>query len=200
MKKLAAALIGGSFLAAPAFAGGLAQPEPEPVVAAPVIVEPMRADGDWGGFYAGAHLGYGKADDDAGVAQGSGALGGAQLGYRWDLGTAVLGVEGDYSASSVDFDDDAGKLDSIARLKLQAGYDMGNTLVYATAGAAKAKADIGGVDMSDTGYFGGVGVDYKLTDAWTVGGEVLMHKFDDFDSTGNDIDTTTAAVRVNYNF
>jgi len=32
------------------------------------------------------------------------------------------------------------------------------------------------------------------------GAEVLQHQFDDFDGSGNDIDATTLAARVSFNF
>ena len=38
---------------------------------------------------------------------------------------------------------------------------------------------VGGVDLSDTGYFGGLGVDYAVTDRIGVGGELLQHSFDE---------------------
>ncbi|WP_054303658.1 outer membrane protein [Gemmobacter sp. LW-1] len=196
MKRFALAVLAPLTLAAPAFAGGLATPAPEPVVTAPVPVAPVRADGNWGGAYAGAHLGYADVNDP----NADGAFGGAQLGYRWDLGTTVLGVEADVSGTNIKPSTGGGKVDTLAHLKLQAGYDFGRTLVYATAGAAYAKGDIGGTNTSDTGYFGGIGVDYQVNDQWTVGGEVLAHRFDNFDGTGLDPDATTAALRVNYRF
>lgn len=196
MKRFAAALLAPLAFAAPAFAGGLAAPAPDPVVSAPAPVAPMRMDGEWGGAYAGAHLGYADVrDPDA-----DGAFGGVQAGYRWDLGTAVLGIEADVSGGDIGFAGSNDSVDTLAHLKLQAGYDFGRTLVYATAGAAYAKADIGGASYSDTGYFGGIGVDYQVNDRWTVGGEVLAHRFDDFDGTGLDAKATTAALRVNYRF
>lgn len=200
MKRYAAALIGTLTLAAPAFAGGPATPVAEAPVAAPVTVVAPSLGGEWGGAYVGGHLGYADVGSSGNVIEGNGAIGGLQAGYRWDLGTAVLGAEIDTSFSDVKFDGGAGKLDNVSRLKLQAGYDAGRTLVYATAGAAYANAKIGGASLSDTGYFGGIGVDYAVNDKWTVGAEVLAHKFNDFDDSGVDADATTATVRANFRF
>ncbi|MDR0808346.1 MAG: porin family protein [Gemmobacter sp.] len=196
MKHFAVALLAPLALTAPAFAGGLATPAPEPVVSAPAPVVTMRADGEWGGAYAGAHLGYADAKDP----DANGAFGGLQAGYRWDLGTAVVGVEADMAGGSISAADSNDSVDRLAHLKLQAGYDFGRTLVYATAGAAYAKADIAGVSLSDTGYFGGIGLDYQVNDRWTVGGEVLTHRFNDFDGSGLDLKATTATLRANYRF
>ena len=57
--------------------------------------------------------------------------------------------------------------------------------------------DIGGEDQFD-GYVYGAGVDYKVTENIVVGGEVLQHEFEDLGAT--DLETTTAAARVSYQF
>jgi outer membrane immunogenic protein len=197
---LTAASAAGTFaLAAPAFAGGPVAVEPEPVIVpAPM---PVAATGaDWSGFYAGAQLGYADIDSNGAGVDGYGELGGVHAGYRWDLGNTVLGVEADWDSANVDLAGGAGTLDDVARLKVSAGYDMGNTLLYATAGAAHANATVGGTGLSDNGWLAGVGATYALTDQWTVGGELLTHKFDNFDASGVDLDATTATVRVGFRF
>ncbi|MGO4914694.1 outer membrane protein [Pseudogemmobacter sp. W21_MBD1_M6] len=180
-----------ALMAAPAFAGNMTAPvieQPVPVAAAPVTY-----GSDWTGGYIGAQLGYG--DFSAGAASGDGVLGGLHAGYNYDFGTVVLGGEIDYDATDIDLGAGA-NVDSVARLKAKLGYDMGNTLIYATAGGARAETSLG----TDNGYFGGVGLTYKMTDTISVGGEILGHKFDNFNSTGTDVDATTATVRVSYNF
>ena len=60
----------------------------------------------WTGFYIGTHLGYGWSDVDwQGVSNslgGSGALAGGQIGYNWQKGALVYGLEADASSSWVD--------------------------------------------------------------------------------------------------
>ncbi len=180
---------------APAFAGGTNEPIPEPnVYAAPVVIAPQSVD--WSGFYAGAALGYGNVDSTGGALDGYGALGGVLAGYRYDFGRTVAGIEVDYDASDVDLNGGADSLDDVARLKMMAGYEFGRALVYGTVGAAQANATVGGADLSDTGYFGGLGVDYAISDRLGVGGEVLQHSFDNFDGSGVDLDATTVKARV----
>jgi outer membrane immunogenic protein len=183
-----------ALIAGPTLAGSL-----DPVAPAP-IVEPAPApvvySGDWTGAYVGGQLGYGDVGGDI-DANGEGA--GLHAGYNWDFGGWVLGTELDHDFANIDLGGDD-EIDGITRLKLRAGADMGRTLVYATAGAAHATATVGGQDLSDTGYFGGVGVDYQLNDRWVLGGEVLSHKFDDFDNSGVDVDATTASVRASFKF
>ena len=189
-------------LCAPAFAGGMSEPSPEPMVA-PVIFAPVTAN--WTGFYAGAQLGYGDVSGDLPTTplstslDGNGAIGGLHAGYRYDFGQFVTGVELAYNTANIDLGT-AGELDSVTQLKLMGGYDLGQTLVYATAGAAHAKTTIGGVDRSDNGWLIGVGMDYAINDAWTLGGELTHHRFDDFDGTGADVRANLLQVKLGYRF
>ncbi len=201
MKRIAA-ILAFAGLAAPAFAGGPSVVVDEPVIAVqqPVVVKPVGA---WQGFYGGASLGYGsfKGDSAAGrVFDGDGAIGGVQLGYRWDLGSTVLGIEAAYSGSDIKDDAVDGKLKNKTDLKLQLGYDMGQSLVYATAGASWAKLSQGGSSASDNGWVAGLGYDYDLGNNWVVGAEYLYNKYDNFDGTGVDVDGSTFAIRANYRF
>lgn len=185
--------------AAPALAGGPLEPVAEPVV----VAEPMvmaQASMDWTGFYAGASLGYGDIDSNGSGLDGNGALGGVLAGYRFDFGNVIAGVEADYDITDISLGGAAGEIDSIARLKLQAGTELGRALVYGTLGAAYAEASVAGSDLSDTGYFGGIGMDYAISDRLSVGGELLQHKFDDFDDSGVDLDATTIKARVALQF
>ncbi|MFT4150459.1 MAG: porin family protein [Paracoccaceae bacterium] len=200
MNKITILALGATLAAPAAFAGGLSQPVPEPVVAAPAPIIAPAVDGNWGGGYVGVQLGYGKVKADSVDVDASGAIGGIHGGYRWDLGKAVLGAELDYNASNIDSSDPDAKLKNLTRLKLQAGYDLGRTLVYVSAGPAHAKADIAGDSYSDNGWFAGVGLDYQLSDQWTVGGEALYNKFDNFDKSGIDVDGTTVQLKAAYHF
>lgn len=191
---LGMALVGA--LSAPVLAGGLTEPLPEAPVAAPVA--PVVVGTDWTGAYIGGQLGYG--DVNATGLDGDGVTYGLRGGYDWDFGNWVLGVGADYDWTDIDLGGAGDTLDSVARLKLRAGADLGRALVYGTAGAAHAKADVGGSSLSDTGWFAGVGADYLITDQWTVGAEVLTHQFDDFDNSGVDVDATTASVNVGFRF
>ncbi|SPH17740.1 hypothetical protein DEA8626_01267 [Defluviimonas aquaemixtae] len=190
----AAALAGST--AAPAFAAGLGEPAPEPIVAAPVI--PVAPSTDWTGGYVGAQIGYG--DVSAPGLDGDGVLYGVRGGYDWDFGGWVLGAGVDYDFADIDLGGGPDNLESVARLKLRVGADLGQTLLYATAGAARAEAEIGGVSRSDNGWFAGIGADYMLNQRWTVGGEILTHQFDDFDGSGIDVDATTASVNASFRF
>ena len=198
--KTIAALIATAALTAPAFAGGPIAVAEEPAVIP--AAEPYVAPGlDWSGAYVGGQLGYGDVDSNGAGLDGNGALGGVHAGYRWDLGNWVAGGELSWDKTSIDLGATAGdELDSIAALKLMAGREIGNSLVYGTLGAAQAKASVGGADLSDSGMVYGLGFDYAVNDRWTVGGEVLQHQFNDFDATGDDFDATTIKAKVGLRF
>jgi len=197
MKTIAALLMTVSF-GMPAFAGGMATPEPEAVLSLPPMV--MAPSADWSGFYVGVQLGYGDIDSNGAALDGDGNLAGIHGGYRWDFGQFVAGAELDYDQTQIDLGIAGASLDNVARLKLIGGADLGRALVYGTAGVAMANATVGGAGLSDTGYFVGAGVGYAISDRWTVGGELLQHKFDDFDGTGVDLDATTVTARVAMKF
>lgn len=196
MKNKVLYLIWALAPAAPAFAGGINEPVVEPqVMAAPMVMAAPSVD--WSGFYAGAALGYGDVDSNGTGLDGNGALGGVLGGYRFDFGRTVAGVEADYDVSNIELGGVAGdELNNVARLKLMGGYEFGRALVYGTVGAARANASVGGADLTDTGYFGGLGVDYSINDRLGVGGELLKHRFNDFDGSGVDLDATTVKARV----
>lgn len=169
----------------------------DPVIRSPVYTPaPVETytGGDWTGFYAGGQLGYADIDG-TGAADGSGGTYGVHGGYNYDFGQFVLGGEVDYDKLDIDLGG-AATADSVARLKLKAGYDLGKTLIYATAGAANVDTSIG----SETGEFYGLGVAYKVNDRFTMGGEVLEHSFDDIGGTGTEADATTFTLRGSYNF
>ena len=82
--------------AAPAMAADLAA---RPYTKAPPMIAAVY---DWSGFYIGANGGWGSSHNTwdlvGGLSEGShdatGGVVGGQIGYRWQTGTWVFGVEG----------------------------------------------------------------------------------------------------------
>jgi opacity protein-like surface antigen len=174
---------------------GSADPAPtEPMIVEPVTVAPVQMGGDWTGAYGGLSLGNLSADADGGLDDSEGVYG-IHGGYDYDFGQFVVGGELDYQTGE-DIQLGGIEADDVLRAKLRGGYDLGRTLVYGTVGAAQLNTNIG----DDTGYVGGVGVEYKVTEQFTVGGEYLAHRFDDFDDTGVDVDADTVSIRGNFRF
>lgn len=205
--KMTSTLIRTSMLAAPlamaagmASAGGLAEPviAPAPAPAPIPAPAPVRMGSDWTGFYAGGQIGYGQLDSDALADDTEGLTYGAHAGYLYDLGNVVLGAELDINGTEIEDSDADIALDTVTRAKLRVGYDAGQFLPYITGGVAQARTS-GTLDETDTGAFGGIGLDYQVSDTIRVGGEVLQHQFEDFGDTA-DIDATTASARVSFRF
>ena len=181
--------------AAPALAGSPtpAEPEPAPAQAIPL---PASTGPDWTGAYGGVQLGYGNVDTNV-AGSDDGFIGGLTAGYDYDFGTWVLGGGLDYDFSDIDVANGAANLENVFRAKLRGGYKIGDGLLYGTGGYALAETDVLG---SDDGYFVGAGYEHMLTQTFSVGGEVLYHQFDNFNSTTTDVEATTVQLRGTLRF
>jgi outer membrane immunogenic protein len=111
---------------------------------------------NWSGFYVGGHFGYGWAfpeitDGTSGARVGNpprprGILGGAQLGYNWQAGPWVYGIEGDFTWSDVKGSANsvatagimhaAGLPDDYSTITARIGYAAGRGLYYVKGGGA----------------------------------------------------------------
>lgn len=199
MKKLLAGLaaLTTTALAMPALAGGYNAPVVEAPVAAPVAAPVVSsADGDWTGGYVAGQLGWGHSKF-GGLSEDT-AVYGIRGGYDYDFGKFVLGANLDWNKVDADLGTDT--VNDIARLGLRAGYDMGRSLVYVAAGAARANVDTLTGSVDENGYYAGVGMDYAINDKWTVGGEILQNRFTDFNGTNSTLSTTTAGLNVGFRF
>jgi outer membrane immunogenic protein len=115
---------------------------------------------DWSGFYLGANGGWGSSHKcwdgitPAGVFIGSdgchdatGGLAGAQMGFRWQYGALVVGMEaqGDWASlrgSSVSLltpaNTNRSRIDAFGLFTGQIGYAFNTVLLYVKGGAALA--------------------------------------------------------------
>lgn len=154
MKKFLLGTVALIALAAPAVAADLAA---RPYTKAPPIAVAMY---DWSGFYIGANGGWGssrKCWDFLGpggvfvAAEGchdaTGGVAGGQIGYRWQTGTWVFGVEAqgdwaDLKGSNADLIPGLGgfsnqsKINAFGLFTGQVGYAFNNALLYVKGGAA----------------------------------------------------------------
>jgi len=197
----AALLIGASLT--PAIAGGLNEPTPEPAPTPMPAPAPVAMGGNWTGFYAGGSLGYADVT-------GSNTLGddidgltyGVHAGYGYDLGGVILG--GEIELSGFDVTDESVSpnldVDSVLRLKARVGYDAGDFQPYLVAGGAQLTTS-GFIDDSDTGYFYGIGGDYRLGGGnIRLGAELLQHEFEDYAGSGVDVSANTLGLRASFDF
>ena len=195
----------GSVASMALFAGGafaadlpVRSAAPAPVVMAPIFT--------WTGFYVGVHAGYawGDADytfatnghynDAAGDAFGNsidGWLGGAQIGYNFQINQFVLGVEGSISATDLGksrigspyFTGDRWSTDInwTGSITARLGVAFGRALVYAKGGVAFGDVENRVSDSNDyvnasstrTGWTLGAGVEYAFTSNWSIGLEYM---------------------------
>jgi opacity protein-like surface antigen len=189
---LALAAVATGLAGTAAVAGNLEATYAEPVPAAPAPVAVVTPESDWTGGYAG--LSFGRLDTQAGGVSEEGGVYGIHGGYDYDFGNVVLGGELEYLGTGDDYDLGGVEVDNMIRAKARLGYDFGRTLVYATAGGAQIEAD----GENETGTVGGLGLDYKVTENFTIGGEALAHNFDDVN--GADVDAQTFAIRGSFRF
>ena len=162
----------------------------QPSYKAPAYVAPSYAN--WGGFYVGLNAGYGFGSSKwtAGAATtGSfdvnGGMAGGTLGYNYQTGIWVWGLEGDFDASwmkgsttKVCAPACETKNDWLATARGRLGYaGWNNWLPYVTGGAAfadiKASQGAASSSKSDIGYVLGAGVEYAFLGAWSTKIEYL---------------------------
>ncbi|WP_170762137.1 outer membrane protein [Ruegeria lacuscaerulensis] len=156
-----------------------------------------QSSGNWTGFYGGAQFGYADIDTNISGVDGDGAIGGLVLGYDYDLGDWVVGGGFDYDWTGIELTPGV-EVEDVWRIKGRAGYKVSpQGLLYGVGGYAKAGTDNLG---SDDGWFIGAGYEQIVVPNVSVGGEILYHEFNNFDSTGIDVDATTVQVRATYRF
>ncbi|MBB4259764.1 MULTISPECIES: outer membrane protein [unclassified Bradyrhizobium] len=232
MKKnllLAAVSLVALSATAPALAADLAA---RPYTKAPPAA--IAAVYDWSGFYIGVNGGGGSADTSWNLvnfgAEGShnstGGTVGGQVGYRWQSGQFVFGLEGQGNWADFSGDNISGitgfrnrtRVDSFGLITGQVGYAWNNVLLYAKGGAAVVsnKYDVystvtgANLDRADETRWGatvGAGLEYGFAPNWTVGVEYNHIFLGDHDITfasgavervKQDVDM--GLVRLNYKF
>ena len=153
---------------------------------------------NWTGFYAGINGGWGwgtgsmDGSPSTGDLKGSGGLVGGTLGYNWQNGQVVWGLETDLDWSGVKGDDNCSrgthcevKNDWLGTARVRLGWAADRWMPYVTGGLAfgDVKADVtGSRGASDTqlGWTVGAGVEVALTQPWTAKLEYLYVDLGDF--------------------
>jgi outer membrane immunogenic protein len=196
-------LTGGAATAADVYSGGLKD--------APSYVNVAS----WVGLYLGANAGYawsakdGKLDaaaleycdgscydEGTKTVKPSGGFGGGQIGYNWQQGHLVFGLETDIQGSGVRdkasvslLDGDASafaksELDWFGTFRGRIGYTFDRSLIYFTGGLAyggvkdilSVTAPLGDItrvskDETRTGYVLGGGLEYRVSPGWSLKAE-----------------------------
>jgi outer membrane immunogenic protein len=173
---------------------------------------------NWSGFYIGAVGGYASQTSGGLLGNIKGGFGGGTIGYNWQFGTYVLGLEGDGTFGDVSQSVSAlgvtatTKVDSFSTIRGRFGVAVDQVLLYGTGGLAladtKVSATAGGVTLSDsqvqTGWTAGAGVEWMFVPHWSLKAEYLYRRFDSVNVFGV-VPTGTLAVNsgqfgINYHF
>jgi outer membrane immunogenic protein len=234
MKRVVIATLASIGCTASAFAADLParRAPPAPYIAVPVFT--------WTGFYAGVNAGYGFSDNNRngvgtftatpgslsgplagytgvvtngfGDRNNDGFVGGGQIGYNYQIGNWVIGLEADAQWADMNHDRrgsfvtltppvagfvggrnaDLGGIDWFGTVRGRVGYAWDRLLVYGTGGLAYGGADDhddtfgfrGRSDDIRTGFTAGGGVEYAFTPNWTAKIEGLYVNLDRNRSNG----------------
>jgi len=198
MKRAVTLGIGALALAGMTLPTSAADLGARPMTRAPIMA-PISVY-DWSGFYIGAHIGGVWADKDwtdvtflpplpLGSHQASGFLAGAQVGFNYQVGTWVFGVEGQGSWTNADGEHTCVIGFTICRTEMnfvgtvagRIGYAFNNVLLYGKGGVAFVDEDFlllaapAGVafaastnDSTRTGWMAGVGLEWGITPNWSA--------------------------------
>jgi outer membrane immunogenic protein len=190
-------------IAAPVSAADIARPYPY-TAAPPPYFAPIY---NWTGFYIGANGGWGSShkcwdltDDGFGpipaLAEGchnaAGGVAGGQIGYRWQTGTWVWGIEGqgnwaNLRGSNVSLLSPAlenrSRIDAFGLFTGQVGWAWNNVLLYVKGGGAvtgdrfDVRTSVGnflvatGEDQTRWGGTVGAGLEFGFAPGWSAGVE-----------------------------
>jgi outer membrane immunogenic protein len=171
-------------------------------------VAPVVPECDWSGFYVGLNVGVAGLKTDIGDLDDYNTFGttsledtnvaaGGQMGYNWQKGAFVFGVEADFDYLNTEKTFSSGaynynaKLDFQGSLRARGGIAVDKALIYATAGVAVSRGDSHFDELAENsgedrpngenarqdewqaGFVGGVGVEYKLNCHWSARMEAL---------------------------
>lgn len=200
---------------------------------APSYVAPVPVS--WTGFYVGANLGYGFGHADSSTDLGlfgsldgsgnlNGAVGGGTVGYNYQIGSFVVGIEGDLDFGSLkgsgsqDFTilgilpgtaSQSASLDWFGTVRGRLGYDLNGWLPYVTGGWAMGKASVSGNatvigipiasyadSHSVSGFVYGAGLERRIGANWSAKVEYLHFNFGSFDTN---VDTLLGSTTVSTN-
>jgi len=183
----------------------------------------LMSQPSWTGFYVGANVGHAwgsydsflpeNLDEEAYVPPGGirtdlnpdGWFGGGQVGFNFQRGSLVFGVEADWQGGDIE-DSEVGthyhtledkdfniettvNVESFGTVRARLGVAMGRVLPYVTGGFAWAKTEVDGLiyypawdatwrgsdSQTHLGWVLGGGVEIALDESWSIKGEYLYY-------------------------
>jgi outer membrane immunogenic protein len=147
---------------------------------------------NWTGFYIGINGGYGFGRSDWGAPVSTpnfdvnGAVVGGTLGYNFQTGAIVWGVEGDFDWSNIRGTSHFGACGApgcqtennwLGTARLRLGYAFDRWLPFVTGGAAfgdvRAQSVLGKSSSTEFGWTAGAGIEWAFFSNWTAKVEYL---------------------------
>src|ERR1700694_5783733 len=220
MKRVLFALAGLSARTGTAAAADLPRPAQQPYYKAPAFVQAYN----WTGFYIGVNGGGGFGSstwDRTGSFNMTGGLAGGTLGYNYQFGQGVVGIEGDIDWANIN-----GTTNTACPLGCKTSDNWLSTvrgrrvcaadrfMPYVTGGVAfgdihATTPGFAGVNNTNVGWTVGAGLEFAVVGNWTAKAEYLyvnLGKFNCGLSCGltatDNVSFTTNLVRggINYRF
>ncbi len=169
----------------------------------------------WAGFYLGGMGGY--ASENSGSPSIKGGFAGGTLGYNWQAGSLVYGLETDAAWADINASVSGlgltltDKIDSTGTVRGRIGYAFNTVLLYGTGGYAWANNKLSlttlGATASESkflsGWTVGAGVEVLFAPKWSVKAEYLYKSFGGetyFGVPSGDLNLHSVQVGINYHF
>ena len=215
MKKYLLASVAALGLIAAGAASAADLPSRKGPIAAPVYIPPVFT---WTGFYVGGNAGYGwgnvNTNGFANVGDVDGFVGGGQIGYNYQMGQFVLGLEADIQGADLSSGSNLGlvrvKTDYFGTVRARVGVAFDRFMPYVTGGWAygNVKTSIPGIgfssDKSHTGgWVIGGGLEYAVTNNLIAGVEYLYVDLGDksiLTGAGTKVGTDFSVVRARLSY
>jgi len=213
MKAVLLATVGVAAMAAGlATASAADLPRREMPAKAPPYIAPIY---NWTGFYLGINGGGGFGGGTGFGANASGGMVGGTLGYNWQAGQGVFGLETDLDWTNIKGTGISGltglpvetKNDYLGTVRGRIGYAWDRVLLYATGGLAygsiKTTAPFGSASETKAGYTVSGGLEFAVAGPWTAKVEYLyvdLGRGAALPFTGEDSRFRTNIVRAGLNY
>ena len=226
MKKYLLASVAALGIVAAGAASAADLPSRKGPVAAPVYMPPALT---WTGFYVGANAGYGWGNVNTSNGWGwggrstsvgdlDGFVGGGQVGYNYQMGQFVLGLEADLQGADLSTGSsiygDAVKTEYFGTVRARVGVAFDRFMPYITGGWAYGNVKTSFTDLAGNrfshdsshtgGYAIGGGLEYAFTNNIIGGVEYLYVDLGDKRVLGSNVklgtDFSVVRARLSYKF
>ena len=209
MKRILIAGVVGFVAGGQAIAADLPMASPP---TAPAYYKAAPLPFSWTGIYLGVNGGGDFGTVTPGAALGgaafntTGFLIGGTLGGNYQMGSFVIGLEGDGDYNSLNTTIPGGGTFTsqwLATVRGRAGWAWDRILFFGTGGAAFAPAAVTGLNSTTmTGWTAGGGIEYAFTPNWTAKAEYLYVDFPSPSFTAGSFKDTENVIRagINYKF